>query len=95
MHEKDRALILSIQDFFGGIGYVSKPNKNFMVEFRVTSINDIVNFIIPHFEKYPLITKKHSDYLLFKEIVFKLLNNNKKISKLDIQEIVNIKASIN
>lgn len=27
MHEKDRALIQSIQYFFGGIGYVSKPNN--------------------------------------------------------------------
>lgn len=40
-------------------------------------------------------TQKHSDYILFKEIVFKLLNNRKKNSKLDIQKIVNIKASIN
>lgn len=27
MHERDRSLILAIQDFFGGIGYVSKPNN--------------------------------------------------------------------
>jgi hypothetical protein len=27
MHEKDRALIQSIQDFFGGIGYISKTNN--------------------------------------------------------------------
>lgn len=75
MHEKDRALIQSIQDFFGGIGYVTKPNKNLMVEFRVSTINQLVAVIIPHFDKYPLITKKNLDYLLFKQIVFKLLNN--------------------
>lgn len=27
MHEKDKILIQSIQDFFGGIGYVSKLNN--------------------------------------------------------------------
>ena len=93
MHEKDRALIQSIQNFFGGIGYVSKPNQNSMVEFRVSSINQIVDVIIPHFDKYPLLTNKNSDYLLFKQIVLILLNKN--ISNNDIQEIINIKASLN
>ena len=54
---------------------MTKPNKNRMVEFRVTTLNQIIAVIIPHFDKYPLITKKNSDYLLFKQIVLKLLNN--------------------
>ena len=64
MHERDRPLILSIQNFFNGIGYVSKPNNSFTVEFRVSTLKDIVNVIIPHFDKYPLITQKYADYLL-------------------------------
>lgn len=94
MHEKDRALIQSIQEFFGGIGYVTKPNKISMVEFRVSTLNQIMAVIIPHFDRYPLITKKNSDYLLFKQIVLKLLND-KNINYNEIQEIVNIKASLN
>jgi len=49
MHEKDRALIQSIQCFFGGIGHVSKPNNSSMVEFRVNTVKDLVDVIIPHF----------------------------------------------
>lgn len=64
MHEKDRALILSIPEFFGGIGYVSKPNKTSTVEFRVTTLKDLVHVIIFHFDNHPLITKKHSHYLI-------------------------------
>ena len=48
MHEKDRALIQSIQDFSEGIGHVSKPNKSSMVEFRVNTVKDLVEVIIPH-----------------------------------------------
>ena len=48
MHEKERALIQSIQDFFGGIGHVSKPNNSSMVEFRVNTVKDLVDVIIPH-----------------------------------------------
>jgi hypothetical protein len=94
MHEKDRALIQSIQAFFGGIGSVSKPNKLSSVEFRVYTLKEIVEVVIPHFESYPLKTKKYTDYLLFKQIVFRLLNKQNNSFE-DIQEIINIKASIN
>ena len=94
MHEKDRALIQSIQDFFGGIGYVSKPNNTSTVEFRVTIIKEIVDVIIPHFNSYPLITQKYSDYVLFKQIVLLMLN--KEHNTYDgVLKIVNIKASLN
>lgn len=38
MHEKDKVLIQSIQEFFGGIGYVSKLNNTSAVEFRVSTL---------------------------------------------------------
>jgi len=50
--------------------------------------------IIPHFNKYPLLTKKEKDFLLFKEIV-NLLNNKIHFTLEGIQKIVNLRASIN
>jgi hypothetical protein len=69
MLEKDRDLILQIQEYFGGIGYKSKPNKNSTVEFRVSTMKDIINVIFPHFDNYPLLTKKCLDYMFFKDII--------------------------
>lgn len=94
MHERDRDLMTQIQNFFGGIGYISNPNKNTTVEFRVSTINDIVNVIIPHFDNYPLLTKKYSDYVLFKNII-KLMLEKTHSTLEGIQKIVNIKASMN
>ena len=94
MHEIDRVLMEKIQNFFGSIGYLSKPSNNSAVEFRVSTLNDITNVIIPHFDKYPLTTKKHADYLLFKEIVLLMLNKEHNTLE-GIQKIVNIKASLN
>ena len=37
--------------------------------FRVTSLKDITDVIIPHFDKYPLVTQKKADYLLFKQAI--------------------------
>lgn len=94
MHERDRDLMTQIQKFFGGIGYISNPNKNTTVEFRVSTMKDIVNVIIPHFDNYPLLTKKYSDYVLFKNILKLMLEKNHSTLE-GIQKIVNIKASMN
>jgi hypothetical protein len=64
------------------------------VEFRVSALKDIVDVILPHFDNYSLKTKKHSDYLLFKQIVLLMLN--KEHNTLDgIKKIVNLRASLN
>lgn len=95
MHERDRDLITQVQAYFGrGIGYVSSSNKNSIVEFRVSTLKDIVNILIPHFDKYPLLTKKYADYILFKDIVNLMLKKEHSALK-GIQKIVSIKASIN
>jgi hypothetical protein len=39
------------------------------VIFSVSAISDLTNVIIPHFVKYPLLTQKRADFLLFKLIV--------------------------
>lgn len=96
MHERDRALIQSIQDFFGGIGYVSKPNNTSTVEFRVSTLKDIINVILPHFDSYPLITQKFSDYILFKQVVLLMLDKeHNTLEGPPVQKIVNIRASLN
>ena len=94
MHERDRDLILKIQEYFGGIGYVSNPNKNSTVEFRVSTMKDITNVIIPHFTNHPLLTKKYFDYMFFTEIV-RLMSEKEHSTLQGIQKIVNNKASMN
>ena len=95
--EKDRNLLLSIQNFFGGIGNISKvsaTNSASTVEFRFNILKELVNVILPHFDNYPLISKKHSDYLLFKQVV--LLMANKEQSNLEgIRKVVSLKSYIN
>jgi hypothetical protein len=53
-----------------------------------------MKFIIPHFEKYPLITQKHSDFIYFRDIV-KLISNKEHLNKEGLNNIVSLKASLN
>jgi len=50
--------------------------------------------IIPHFDNYPLLTKKYFDYTFFKEIV-KLMLEKEHNTLQGIQKIVNHKVSMN
>jgi hypothetical protein len=82
---------MQIKDYFGGIGniYISKDKSRFTVR----SLDHILK-IITHFENYPLITQKKADFILFKQIIDKVIEGEH-LSAKGLQEIVNIRASIN
>jgi LAGLIDADG endonuclease len=65
LHRKDLALLEQIQLFFG-VGKISKLGAE-SVQFRVYALEDL-KVILHHFDKYPLLTNKQSDYLLFKQV---------------------------
>jgi hypothetical protein len=59
----------------------------------VQSIKDIA-VIVEHFDKYPLITQKQGDYLLFKMAV-NLILNKEHLTIEGLRKIVAIRASMN
>jgi hypothetical protein len=65
-----------------------------VLKYSVASIKDLINTIIPHFEKYPLLTQKAADFILFLRIV-ELMSTGAHLSVDGLQQIINIKASIN
>lgn len=69
---------------------ISKDTANY----RVSSLKDINNVIIPHFLKYPLITQKKADFILFKNVV-EIMNLKEHLSIEGLKKIVSIKASLN
>jgi hypothetical protein len=61
LHQRDLLLLIQIQEFFNGIGTITLNNNRNSAVFRVIKLNDITNVIIPHFDKYPLLTNKRAD----------------------------------
>ena len=53
LHKKDLKLLNEVQAFFGGIGIIS-TYSNDMCAFRVSSPTQILDKIMPHFNKYNL-----------------------------------------
>lgn len=92
LHIRDRALLENIQLFFNGAGGLDKHGK-LSVKYRVSSQKDI-SVIIDHFDKYPLITQKQADYLLFKR-AFELISRKEHLTPEGFRQILSIKAAIN
>ena len=93
LHERDLNLLLQLKEFFSGIGTISIGKTRQRVTYSVKSIKDITHIIIPHFLKYPLLTQKAADFILFTKIV-ELISSKAHLSIEGLQKIVNIKASL-
>lgn len=93
MHITDLDLMLNLKKFFG-------EDKGKMVIFkdtctyRVDRLKDILEVIIPHFDKYPPVTQKLADYILFKEIV-SLMKNKEHLTLDGLKKVLSLKASLN
>lgn len=59
----------------------------------VQSLRDL-NIIVNHFERYPFLTKKREDFILFAQIVT-LINKREHLTPLGLREIISLKASMN
>lgn len=90
-HKKDRALLESVAFF--GKGNITKSGKDAIL-YRVSSTKDIVQVIIPHFNQYPLLSKKYADYACFRQEL-ELMRDKKHLSAEGFRYILGIKASLN
>lgn len=66
LHLKDKAILVLIQKYFGGRGNIYEGKDR--VTYSVSSLKDLT-WIIDHFEKYPLITQKKADFILWKQVI--------------------------
>ena len=76
-----------------GVGNIYSSETRSSLAYKVTSIKDLVS-VINHFDKYPLITNKQADYLLFKKVVG-MIQLKEHLTLDGLKKIVAIKASIN
>lgn len=91
--QKDHSLIVlsDLKSFFNG-GNIYIDNRKFNAyKYTVSKTSDLVNIIIPHFDKYPLVGSKHLDFLDFKRALLLLIEKNPN----NLKEILFIKSKIN
>ena len=91
LHKRDLALLQWIQQFLG-VGSIANLSLNGII-YRVSDLKEL-NVIISHFDKYPLLTKKQADFLLFKQVI-SLMEQGEHLSTEGLNKILSLKASMN
>jgi LAGLIDADG DNA endonuclease family protein len=73
------AVLYLIQEYFN-CGNINTSISRHTAEFTVVSFEDIVKYIIPHFNLYPLFFEKLHAFLLFEEIIniLKIIKSKKR-----------------
>lgn len=90
-HVRYYPILLRIQHSLGGIGTVIINQSS--CAFRVRKLSDLIELMI-FFDKYPLISRKRGDYLLFKQIL-SVIQLKEHLTLQGLQKIINIKATLN
>jgi len=90
LHKKDISLLEAIQNTVG-VGKISRSGKK-AVTSAVDSIRDIP-IIIAHFDKYPLITYKLSDYLIFRQC-FEIIKQREHLTVKGLLKLIALKSSL-
>jgi hypothetical protein len=73
-------------------GKIRKSGKN-CVQYVVESFKEL-QVIVNHFDNYPLVTAKLSDFLLFKQC-FEIIKNGEHLTEEGLLKIVTLKSSLN
>lgn len=88
---KDLNILYDLQNYFS-CGNITIHKSE--VRFEIMGSEKALKYVIPHFDKYPQITQKNADYLLWKEII--VIQNKKQHLALDgLQKCLSLKASLN
>ena len=67
---EDRSEVLYHMKHIFKCGFMRRDFSDKTLKYEVRSFDDLINKIIPHFEKYPLLSSKQKDFALFRRICF-------------------------
>lgn len=87
-------ILKDLYDYFNCGSIVIDNRRANAFKFQVNKRDDLINFIIPHFNKYPLVGSKQLDFLDWKKAIL-LFKNSVDINSVDIKSIITIKENMN
>lgn len=90
----DRREVLDLMHGYFKCGCMRRDYGDKTLKFEVRRIGDLIEKIVPHFEKYPLRSAKQKDFLLFAEICRKI-KDQKHLNPEGVQEIIRLSYQMN
>ena len=90
----DRAEVLFLMQKKFGCGFMRRDMKDKTLKYEVRSLNDLLTKVIPHFERYPLMSGKAKDFKLFKRVCI-LMEKRKHTTLNGLKEITQLAFQMN
>lgn len=91
---EDRAEVLYLlQKKFNG-GFLRRDYSDKTLKYEIRSLPVLIKSVIPHFRKFPLISSKQQDFLLFEKIC-RLMAKGKHTTKKGLQKILPVAFKMN
>jgi len=91
---EDRAQVLRMYQKCFGCGYIRPDRSDKTLKYEVRSIDDLTEKVVPHFEKYPLLSGKKKDFEKFATIC-RMMNKGEHLKKEGFRKIVDLAFQIN
>ena len=91
---EDRAQPLFLMQQVFKCGFIRRDYSDKTLKYEVRSLDDLVNKIIPHFKKYPLLSAKQKDFNLFKKVCF-LMQKEMHKNKTGLSKIISLAFRMN
>lgn len=91
---EDRAQVLFLIKKNFQCGSMRRDFSDKTLKYEVRSLEDIINKVIPHFEKYPMLSFKQKDFKLFKQVCF-LMQKNMHRNKNGLKKIIDLAFKMN
>ena len=90
----DRAEVLEICQRLFSCGTIRPDRSDRTFKFETRSVSDLATKIVPHFERYPLLSSKQNDFERFAAIV-QLMRRGAHLDQDGFAEIVRLSAALN
>ena len=91
---EDRAQILFLMQKMFKCGFIRRDFSDKTLKYEVRSLDDLIRHIIPHFEKYPLVSEKQNDFEFFKKVCL-LMQKQLHKNKNGLRKILNLAFQMN
>jgi hypothetical protein len=86
-------VILLIKDCFG-CGSIRPDRSDRTIKYEVRCIDDLIERVIPHFERYPLISGKREDFERFAQVC-RLVRQGAHLTRNGLSEVVRLALEMN
>lgn len=91
---EDRAQILFLMQKVFNCGFIRRDYSDKTLKYEVRSLKDLINKIIPHFKKYPMLSEKQKDFEFFKKVCY-LMQEELHKNKNGLRKILNFAFQMN